>query len=101
MANVPYPEDIYGFFRFNFYIVCDWLQVQSLTCPSVDELSRTLESCRPNFVYLRGEQLANAEVGSLRLSDANLSTPEAISDLFGSILPTMVCGFMILLLRCS
>ncbi|KAL8138611.1 hypothetical protein V2J09_004612 [Rumex salicifolius] len=68
----------------------DHLEAQSLTSPSVHQLSKTLDSLRPNVVYFRGERLANDEIGSLRLSDVNLSTPEAISDLFGSILPTMV-----------
>ncbi|PON78291.1 ARID DNA-binding domain containing protein [Trema orientale] len=66
------------------------LEVQTLTNPTKDEFSKLLESFKPNLVYLQGEQLENDEVGSLVWGDVDLSTPEALSDLFGTTLPSTV-----------
>ena len=67
------------------------MQVQTLNNPDKEQFRKVLDSYQPNFVYLQGEQLANGEVGSLVWQGVNLSTPEAISALFGSTLPTAVC----------
>ena len=67
------------------------MQVQLLNNPSIDEFRRVLESSEPNIVYLQGEQNADSEeIGSLVWGDVDLSTPEALSGLFGSTLPTTV-----------
>ncbi|KAF5748385.1 AT-rich interactive domain-containing protein 4 [Tripterygium wilfordii] len=67
------------------------LEVQVLTNPSIDEFQRVLESLEPNIVYLQGEQIEDSEdIGSLRWGDFELTTSEAICELFGSTLPTTV-----------
>lgn len=50
-----------------------------------------LESYKPNLVYLQGEQLENNEIGSPVWEDVDLSTAEAISEIFSATLPTTVC----------
>lgn len=72
------------------------MQVQCLTNPSKEEFSKLLESYKPNLVYLQGEQLENDEVGPLVWGDDVLSTPEAVSELFHTTLPTTVCYFALL-----
>lgn len=67
------------------------VQVQTLTNPSKDEFCRTLESYRPGIVYLQGVQLVNDEVGPLVWEGVDMSTPEAISEIFATTLPTAVC----------
>lgn len=71
------------------------MQVQTLNNPSKDEFSKVLESYKPNLVYLQGEQLENDEVGALAWGDVDLSTPEALSELFGTTLPSTVCKLLI------
>ncbi|XP_068335853.1 AT-rich interactive domain-containing protein 4-like [Pyrus communis] len=66
------------------------LEVQTLTKPTKEELCKMLEAYKPNLVYLQGEQLGNNEIGSLVWEDVDLSTPEAISEIFGATLPTTV-----------
>ncbi|KAJ7963354.1 AT-rich interactive domain-containing protein 4-like [Quillaja saponaria] len=66
------------------------LEVQTLNNPEKDQFRKTLESYQPSFVYLQGEQLENGEVGSLVLQGVDLCTNEAISELFGTTLPTAV-----------
>ncbi|GAB4841934.1 AT-rich interactive domain-containing protein 4 [Ancistrocladus abbreviatus] len=66
------------------------LEVQTLNNPSVDEFRKTVESLKPNVVYLQGEQLQNDEVGSLAWGGLDFTTAEAISELFRSTLPTTV-----------
>lgn len=66
------------------------MQIQTLTSPSKEEFSKLIESYKPNLVYLQGEQLGNDEVGPLIWGDADLSTPESVSELFGTTLPTTV-----------
>lgn len=67
------------------------MQVQTLTKPSKEEFCKMLESYKPNLVYLQGEQLENNEIGSPVWEDVDLSTAEAISEIFGATLPTTVC----------
>lgn len=74
------------------YLCHIYLQVQVLHNPSKDEFCRTIESYRPNIVYLQGERLENDEVGSLVWDGVDLFTVEAISGLFSSPLPTTVCS---------
>lgn len=69
------------------------MQVQTLSNPSKEEFSKLLESYKPNLVYLQGEQLENDEIGPLVWGDDVLSTPEAVSELFHTTLPTTVCSF--------
>ncbi|GMH22016.1 hypothetical protein Nepgr_023859 [Nepenthes gracilis] len=66
------------------------LEVQSLTSPSVDEFRQTVDSLRPSIVYLQGQQLQNDEVGPLIWGGLDLSMGVAVSELFGSTLPTTV-----------
>ena len=66
------------------------MQVQTLNGPSKEEFCKVLESYKPNLVYLQGEQLENDEVGPLSWGDVDLSNPEAVSELFGTTLPTTV-----------
>ncbi|XP_042483705.1 AT-rich interactive domain-containing protein 4 [Macadamia integrifolia] len=67
------------------------LEVQTLTNPTIDEFRRVFDSLEPSFVYLKGEQLSNEEeIGSLVWGDVDLSSPEAISAVFGSTLPSTV-----------
>ncbi|XP_043704301.1 AT-rich interactive domain-containing protein 4 [Telopea speciosissima] len=67
------------------------LEVQTLTNPTTDEFQRVLDSFEPSFVYLQGEKLSNEEeIGPLVWCGVDLSSPEAISALFGPILPTTV-----------
>lgn len=65
-------------------------QVQTLTSPSLDEFSRKLEAYRPRFVYLKGQELSDENIGSLSWGDSDLSTPELVAGAFGSVLPSMV-----------
>lgn len=67
------------------------MQVQTLCSPEKEQFRKVLESFQPNFVYLRGDQLENGEVGSLVWQGVELSTCEDITELFGSTLPTAVC----------
>uniref|UniRef100_A0A2N9FUV4 ARID domain-containing protein n=1 Tax=Fagus sylvatica TaxID=28930 RepID=A0A2N9FUV4_FAGSY len=66
------------------------LEVQTLNNPSKDEFCKTLESYKPSIVYLQGEQLENDEVGPLVFGGVDVSTPEAISEIFATTLPTAV-----------
>ncbi|KAF9616149.1 hypothetical protein IFM89_028615 [Coptis chinensis] len=67
------------------------LEVQTLINPTIDEFRQVMESLKPNMVYLLGEQLVNEEgIGSLVWGGVDLSTPEAISGIFNSTLPTTV-----------
>ncbi|GMH03839.1 hypothetical protein Nepgr_005678 [Nepenthes gracilis] len=66
------------------------LEIQTLSSPSIGEFHSTLESLRPNVVYLQGKWLQNYEVGPLIWGSLELSTAEVISDLFDSKLPTTV-----------
>ncbi|TMW90035.1 hypothetical protein EJD97_016275 [Solanum chilense] len=66
------------------------LEVQVLKNPSTDEFHKVLDSWQPNIVYLQGEHLSNDEVGSLVWGGLDLSSAEAISGLFSSVLPTAV-----------
>ncbi len=68
------------------------MQVQTLNNPSKDEFCKTLESYKPSIVYLQGEQLENDEVGPLVFGGVDVSTPEAISEIFATTLPTAVCN---------
>lgn len=77
-------------FSFPELISSGRLEIQTLTSPSKEEFSKLLESYKPNLVYLQGEQLGNDEVGPLVWGDADLSTPESVSELFGTTLPTTV-----------
>ncbi|GAB4849990.1 AT-rich interactive domain-containing protein 4 [Ancistrocladus abbreviatus] len=84
-------EDHHGFsYPFPKLASSGRLEVQILTSPTADEFRRTVESLKPNVVYLQGEKLQNDEVGSLIWGGLDFSTAEAISDLFGSTLPTTV-----------
>uniref|UniRef100_A0A7C9E915 Uncharacterized protein n=1 Tax=Opuntia streptacantha TaxID=393608 RepID=A0A7C9E915_OPUST len=67
------------------------LEVRTLSNPSLDELRRTLESWKPDVVYLQGQLLSNDKVGSLVWDGVDLSNAEAISDLFSHVVPTTVC----------
>ncbi|KAK4395027.1 AT-rich interactive domain-containing protein 4 [Sesamum angolense] len=66
------------------------LEVQSLKNPTTDEFRKVLDSWQPNLVYLQGEQLPNDEVGSVVWGGLELSSPEAVSGLFSSTMPTTV-----------
>ena len=69
----------------------------TLKNPSLDELWRTLESWKPNVVYLQGLVLPNDEIGSLVWDGGDLSNnAEVIAEVFSHVLPAMVCGFSIL-----
>lgn len=67
------------------------MQVQTLSNPGKEQFREVLESYQPNIVYFQGEQLGDGEVGSLVWQGVELSTPEAITELFGPTLPTAVC----------
>ncbi|KAK6911804.1 ARID DNA-binding domain [Dillenia turbinata] len=67
------------------------LEVHALNNPSTDEFSKVLESLRPNFVYLQGENNLNGEeIGSLVWGDLELFNADTLSGLFGTALPTTV-----------
>ncbi|KAH6821847.1 ARID/BRIGHT DNA-binding domain-containing protein [Perilla frutescens var. hirtella] len=66
------------------------LEVQTLKSPTLDEFRKVLDSWQPNLVYLQGKQLANEEVGSVSWGGVELSSPEAVSGLFSSTIPTTV-----------
>ncbi|XP_042946624.1 AT-rich interactive domain-containing protein 4-like isoform X2 [Carya illinoinensis] len=66
------------------------LEVQTLTSPSKAGFCKILESYNPSIVYLQGEQIANDEVGPLVWEGVDMSTPEAISEIFATTLPTAV-----------
>ncbi|XP_057770655.1 AT-rich interactive domain-containing protein 4-like [Salvia miltiorrhiza] len=66
------------------------LEVQTLKNPSPDEFRKALDSWQPNLVYLQGKQLENEEVGSISWGGVELSSPEAVSGLFSSTMPTTV-----------
>lgn len=72
------------------------MQVQTLTSPSKAGFCKILESYNPSIVYLQGEQIANDEVGPLVWEGVDMSTPEAISEIFATTLPTAVCDISIL-----
>ncbi|XP_047962528.1 AT-rich interactive domain-containing protein 4-like [Salvia hispanica] len=66
------------------------LEVQTLKNPTPDEFRKSLDSWQPNLVYLQGKQLDNEEVGSISWGGVELSSPEAVSGLFSSTMPTTV-----------
>ncbi|KAG6425787.1 hypothetical protein SASPL_109991 [Salvia splendens] len=66
------------------------LEVQTLKNPTPDEFRKSLDSLQPNLVYLQGKQLENEEVGSFPWGGVELSSPEAVSGLFSSTIPTTV-----------
>ncbi|CAO2824656.1 unnamed protein product [Amaranthus hypochondriacus] len=67
------------------------LEVRTLKNPSLDELWRTLESWKPNMVYLQGQVLPNDEIGSLVWDGGDLSNnAEVIAEVFSHVLPSMV-----------
>ncbi|KAL7100304.1 hypothetical protein ACP275_09G138500 [Erythranthe tilingii] len=66
------------------------LEVQTLKNPTVDEFSKVLDSSQANLVYLQGEHLENDKIGSIVWGGFELSSPEAITGLFNSKLPTAV-----------
>ncbi|KAE9615311.1 putative chromatin regulator PHD family [Lupinus albus] len=78
--NYPFPE----------LVSTGLLEVQTLSNPEKEQFRKILESYQPNIVYLQGEQLPNGEVGSLVWQGVELSTLEAITELFGPTLPTTV-----------
>ncbi|KAE9595868.1 putative chromatin regulator PHD family [Lupinus albus] len=78
--NYPFPE----------LVSMGRLEVQTLSNPEKEQFCKILESYQPNIVYLQGEQLANGKVGSLVWQGVELSTPEAITELFDPTLPTAV-----------
>ncbi|GLT74225.1 hypothetical protein SLA2020_460330 [Shorea laevis] len=79
--NYPFPE----------LVSLGRLEIQVLNKPSCDEFRRILESLGANMVYLQGQQNTDSEeIGSLVWGDTDLSTSEALSELFGSTLPTTV-----------
>src|SRR4051812_8870557 len=75
------------FLLFLFFL----MKVQTLCNPEKEQFRKVLESCQPSFVYLQGEKLVNEEVGPLVWQGVELSTPEDVSELFGTTLPTVVC----------
>lgn len=78
--NFPFPE----------LVSSGRLEVQTLCNPEKEQFCKVLESYQPSIVYLQGEQLVNEEVGSVVWQGVELSTPEDISELFGTSLPTAV-----------
>ncbi|KAL8458781.1 hypothetical protein ACS0TY_036331 [Phlomoides rotata] len=66
------------------------LEVQTLKNPTTDEFRKVVDSWQPNLVYFQGKQFSNDEVGSIFWGGVELSSPEAVSGLFGSTLPTTV-----------
>ncbi|KAL3632102.1 AT-rich interactive domain-containing protein 4 [Castilleja foliolosa] len=66
------------------------LEVQTLKNPSTDEFRKLLDSWQPNLVYFQGKHLPNDEVGPLVWEGLDLSSPETLSGLFSSTLPTTV-----------
>ncbi|GAA0158025.1 hypothetical protein LIER_15153 [Lithospermum erythrorhizon] len=66
------------------------LEVQVLKRPSINELRRILDSLQPDVVFFQGEQLPGDETGSLVRDDVNLSSVEAVSELFATVSPTTV-----------
>ncbi|KAL3632855.1 AT-rich interactive domain-containing protein 4 [Castilleja foliolosa] len=66
------------------------LEVQTLKNPSTDEFQKVLDSWQPNLVYFQGKHLPNDEVGALVWEGLDLSSPEALSGLFSSTLPSTV-----------
>lgn len=83
-------------YRVSLLILALGMQVQTLINPRKEEFSKLLESYKPNLVYLQGEQLENDEVGPLVWGDDLLSTPEDVSELFHTTLPTTVCHISLL-----
>ncbi|KAF1868925.1 hypothetical protein Lal_00048204 [Lupinus albus] len=81
--NYPFPE----------LVSTGLLEVQTLSNPEKEQFRKILESYQPNIVYLQGEQLPNGEVGSLVWQGVELSTLEAITELFGPTLPTTSRAF--------
>ncbi|GER53617.1 ARID/BRIGHT DNA-binding domain-containing protein [Striga asiatica] len=66
------------------------LEVQTLKNPSIEEFRKVLDLWQPNLVYLQGKHLPNDEVGSIVWEGLDLSSPQALSGLFSSTLPTTV-----------
>lgn len=67
------------------------LEVQTLNSPTTYEFCKSVDSFQPNFIYLQGQRLPNNQIGSLLCGGVDLSTPQAVSQLFNvSKLPTTV-----------
>ncbi|XP_057535676.1 AT-rich interactive domain-containing protein 4-like [Amaranthus tricolor] len=66
------------------------LEIRTLKNPSLDEFGRTLESWKPNMVYLQGQLLPNDEIGSLVWDGVVISNVEVVAEVFSHVLPTMV-----------
>lgn len=71
------------------------VQVQTLNNPSKAGFCKILDSYNPSIVYLQGEQIANDEVGPLVWEGVDISTPEAMFEIFATTLPTAVCDISI------
>ncbi|CAA0829479.1 AT-rich interactive domain-containing protein 4 [Striga hermonthica] len=66
------------------------LEVQTLKNPSIDEFRKVLDLWQPNLVYFQGKHLPSDEVGPVVWEGLDLSSPQALSGLFSSTLPTTV-----------
>ncbi|XP_022844418.1 AT-rich interactive domain-containing protein 4 [Olea europaea var. sylvestris] len=77
-------------FPFPVIVSSGHLEVQTLKNPTIEEFQKVVDSWQPNCVYLKGEQLPNDDVGPLVWGGDDLSSPEAVSGLFGTTLPIAV-----------
>jgi len=58
--------------------------------PSVEQFREAQQAVQPNLLYLQGQQLENAEIGSLVWGDTDLSDPQTFSSLISPPFPTIV-----------
>ena len=66
------------------------LQVHTLINPSVEQFREAQQAVQPNLLYLQGQQLENAEIGSLVWGDTDLSDPQTFSSLISPPFPAIV-----------
>ena len=72
------------------------MQVHMLINPSVEQFREAQQAVQPNLLYLQGQQLENAEIGSLVWGDTDLSDPQTFSSLISPPFPTIVSSKLLL-----
>ncbi|XP_039814533.1 AT-rich interactive domain-containing protein 4-like isoform X3 [Panicum virgatum] len=86
----PEPKRVRPSYPFPELVSCGRLEVHTLINPSVEQFREAQQAVQPNLLYLQGQQLENAEIGSLVWGDTDLSDPQTFSSLISPPFPTIV-----------
>jgi hypothetical protein len=72
------------------------MQVHTLINPTVEQFREAQHAVQPNLLYIQGQQLENAEIGTLVWGDTDLSDPEVFCSLISPPFPTIVSSKLFL-----